>query len=364
MSFYLRKSVKAGPFRFNLSKSGVGVSAGVPGFRVGTGPRGNYVRLGGNRVTYRSTRPARPNQEVGWSPPPPAPVAEVLLEDVTGASAETLVPSGSGEIVDQLNAAAKRWRIFPWAPAALLVLLLAQPVVGAICLIPGIPGLIWLWYHDRARRTVVAFYDVNDSSAEWFQGLVDATSRLGECNGLWRVDASGRVQTSYQYKVNAGVSTIVSQSVAKVGLTPPRILATNIAVPSLSSKGAALFFLPDRVLVMSGKRFSDVSYAELAVDARPLRFTESGKVPRDAQQIDTTWQYVNVRGGPDRRFKNNIQLPVLLYGELYLSSPHGLRWQLQGSRPEAVANFGALLNETPRFVVDTIPASVLQDDGR
>jgi hypothetical protein len=46
MGFYIRKSVKAGPFRFNLSKSGLGVSAGIPGFRVGTGPRGNYVQMG------------------------------------------------------------------------------------------------------------------------------------------------------------------------------------------------------------------------------------------------------------------------------------------------------------------------------
>ena len=37
MGFYIRKSVKAGPFRFNLSKSGIGTSVGVRGFRVGTG---------------------------------------------------------------------------------------------------------------------------------------------------------------------------------------------------------------------------------------------------------------------------------------------------------------------------------------
>jgi hypothetical protein len=354
VSFYLRKSVKAGPFRFNLSKSGLGVSAGIPGFRVGTGPRGNYIRLGGNRVTYRSTQPRRSTEESGWNPPSPPPVAEVLLEDVTGASAETLVPTGSGDIVDQLNAAATSRRMFPWALGALLILLFAQPVVGAVCLIPGIPGLIWLWYHDGARRTVVAFYDVNDSTAEWFQGLVDATARLGECRGLWRVEASGRVQTSYQYKVNAGASTIVTRATAKVGLKPPRILATNIAVPSLTSGRTTLLFLPDRVLMKSEKKFSDVTYGELSVDARPLRFTESGKVPGDSQQIDTTWQYVNVRGGPDRRFKNNLRLPVMLYGELFLSSPHGLRWQVQASRPESVATFGALLNTTPTLAVDAI----------
>ena len=37
MGFYIRKSVKAGPFRFNLSKSGLGVSTGVPGFRIERG---------------------------------------------------------------------------------------------------------------------------------------------------------------------------------------------------------------------------------------------------------------------------------------------------------------------------------------
>jgi hypothetical protein len=38
MGFYIRKSVSVGPFRFNLSKSGIGVSTGIMGFRVGSGP--------------------------------------------------------------------------------------------------------------------------------------------------------------------------------------------------------------------------------------------------------------------------------------------------------------------------------------
>ncbi|WP_443189867.1 hypothetical protein [Microbacterium sp. RG1] len=29
-----------------MSRGGVGVSVGVPGFGVGTGPRGNYIRTG------------------------------------------------------------------------------------------------------------------------------------------------------------------------------------------------------------------------------------------------------------------------------------------------------------------------------
>lgn len=54
MGFYVRKSVRVGPLRFNLSKSGVGVPAGIKGFRVGSGPRGNYVHVGaGGFITVK-----------------------------------------------------------------------------------------------------------------------------------------------------------------------------------------------------------------------------------------------------------------------------------------------------------------------
>lgn len=352
MSFYLRKSVKAGPFRFNLSKSGVGVSVGVPGFRVGAGPRGNYVRVGGGGVQYRSTLRPAAHQEPAWTPPPPPPVADVLLEDVTGASATELVPSGPGDLVEQLNQAASRWRIFPWALGILVLVLLAQPVLGAILLLPGIPGLIWLWYQDRARRTVVAFYDVNDAAADWFQGLVDRAQTLAGTDAVWRVDASGNVQTTYQYKVNAGATTIVSRSNAKVSHDPPPVLATNIAVPSIAVGKAGMYFLPDRILVRDGKRFSDVPYRDLELAAGHLRFTESGRVPRDAQQIDTTWQYVNVDGGPDRRFKNNRQYPVMLYGEFVLASSGGLFWLLQCSQPSSAEAFVHALEAAPSEVAE------------
>jgi hypothetical protein len=40
MAWRFRKSIKLGPLRFNLSKSGIGTSIGVRGFRVGKDARG------------------------------------------------------------------------------------------------------------------------------------------------------------------------------------------------------------------------------------------------------------------------------------------------------------------------------------
>jgi hypothetical protein len=53
MGLFFRKSIGAGPFRVNLSKSGVGVSAGIRGARVGVGTRGPYVSAAKDGIYYR-----------------------------------------------------------------------------------------------------------------------------------------------------------------------------------------------------------------------------------------------------------------------------------------------------------------------
>lgn len=40
MGFYYRKSARIGPFRVNVSKSGIGYSIGTRGFRTGISARG------------------------------------------------------------------------------------------------------------------------------------------------------------------------------------------------------------------------------------------------------------------------------------------------------------------------------------
>ena len=58
MGFYYRKSVNLGPFRVNLSKSGLGYSVGGRRFRVGTTARGRKYTsfsIPGTGVGYRKS---------------------------------------------------------------------------------------------------------------------------------------------------------------------------------------------------------------------------------------------------------------------------------------------------------------------
>jgi hypothetical protein len=53
MAFYIRKAFKTGPVRLNLSKGGLGLSAGITGARVGINSRGTYVHGGRHGLYYR-----------------------------------------------------------------------------------------------------------------------------------------------------------------------------------------------------------------------------------------------------------------------------------------------------------------------
>ncbi len=365
-SFYLRKSVRAGPFRFNLSKSGIGVSAGVPGFRIGTGPRGNYIHAGRGGVYYRASLGAvrshahahpvhaRPERVPVWVPPAGG---DVPMADVTGASALELAPSGRGDIVAQLNTAARRPRYARWATIALIIIAFVKPPIGLIVALVCVPGVVWLAIREQARRSVVAFFDVNDEAAEWFERVVAACEGAAMMKRIWRINASGNVRTTHQYKVNAGASQLVARTDVAFSRSGPKVLKTNIVVPTLRSGKDSLHFLPDRLLVSQGRKFSDVTYDALTALVSDGRFIENEGVPRDATQVDTTWRYANVKGGPDRRFKNNRQLPVLAYSNLELSSSAGLNWLLQGSKSQGFVSLKQTIVHAPASLgVESEPA--------
>src|SRR6185369_17699305 len=82
------------------------------------------------------------------------------------------------------------------------------------------------------------------------------------------------------------------------------------------------------------------------------RFIESEVVPRDAQIVDNTWRFVNKNGSPDKRFNNNKQLPITLYGEIYFQSSTGLNELIQLSKPNmgsSLADAFKKLNSTQQL---------------
>jgi hypothetical protein len=340
MPFYIRKSVSVGPLRFNLSNSGIGVSAGVPGFRVGTGPRGNYVHMGRGGIYYRAT--------LNGGPPnarPTRPDADGLIAIESGDVA-AMTDSSSVGLLDELNTKRGRWQFWPFIAlgGAAIVLSAGEqlgPVISAA--VAGITVLAtWATYElDRMRKTTVILYDIEDDALQRLRPLYDAHDGLSQAGGMWHFAAAGATS---DWKRNAGASTLVRRSAIRPHAQPPRWVQTNIAVPALPVGRQTLYFFPDRVLVFDNNRVGAVNYEQLQIQVGQRQFIEEDPVPTDARVVGSTWRYVNKKGGPDRRFKNNRELPIALYEQLDFTSDTGLTERIQVSKIGAGEAFARALS--------------------
>lgn len=357
MGFYVRKSLKAGPFRFNLSRSGLGISAGVPGFRVGTGPRGNYVHMGTRGVYYRTSLDQKHRQHYLTDPhaypahPTDIGASEIHFVDVNGASPQQLTPTGADDLIEQLNQSAHRRPLTRWVVLAIVFVGLFTLPFGLLLWLLGIPFIWWVVQRDRGRRAVVVFYDVNDQHAQHFEWIHAAGTDLAHVKGIWRINESGALAPGHQRKVNAGAGALVRRTPVTISDHGPKHLVTNISVPSMSTGKINLYLLPDRILLEENRTFTDISYDAVRTTHRIEQFIESpAAIPSDSVQVGTTWQYVNLKGGPDRRFSNNPVLPVMRYARVELASSSGFRWILQISNTESAEKFSLSLQSKPLLV--------------
>ena len=75
--------------------------------------------------------------------------------------------------------------------------------------------------------------------------------------------------------------------------------------------------------------------------------------------VGRTWRYVNKKGGPDRRFKDNCEIPICAYEQVHLSSSTGLNEVIQLSCRGAGAALSAAFSSLQGLRTDeaTMPSS-------
>jgi hypothetical protein len=340
MGFYLRKSLSVGPFRFNLSGSGIGVSTGIKGFRVGTGPRGNYIHMGRGGLYFRASLPSGG----GHAAPRPVEPADTPqpqgteLEEIESGSTLQMVDSSSAALLEEINSKSRKMRLWPVALlasiAALGGLAVLQAPIWVYCVVAPLccGGVYAASLRDRLQKTVVLFYEIEPRFEEAYQALHNVFDRMRCCNGAWHIEARGDIQTLYEWKTHAGASSIVRRRAVAFRQGAPPYFKTNVLVPVVPAGRQTLYFFPDRLLVYAPEGIGAVLYAALEVDWSESRFIEVNSVPSDARVVDRTWRYVNKSGGPDRRFNDNPELPIALYEAVQFRSLSGLKELFQLSR--------------------------------
>ena len=350
MGFYMRKGFNFGPLRLNLSRSGLGASFGVKGARIGIGPRGSYIHVGRGGLYYRQSLTPGNGRRENFNTPLSPKIGEIIketnLQAITSAAASQMADSSAADVLRELNRVKKRFDRFP------LVLIVGIGVVTALLL----TGALW-WellsasvtacmlalyarHSDVIHGTAILRYDLDADSGNHFSQLKVAFRKITECDRVWHIGATGHTDDA---KRHAGATALVQRSKGEASFSKPPKVQCNIDVPTLRGGHKSLYFFPDHLLVYDSTGIGAVPYEQLEAESEDTRYIEEENVPRNATQVGTTWKYVNKNGDPDRRFNNNPQLPVMLYGLLSLSSKSGLKEVFQCSTPGVPKQIGTAL---------------------
>ena len=145
---------------------------------------------------------------------------------------------------------------------------------------------------------------------------------------VWRINSSERtsqIKSSAQYSV--------TRSATSVGVGVFNYIKSQYDVPIINDRTVQLYFYPKFLIAAtSPSSFSVVPYSSVSLNGLRRRFNEDEALPADSKHLGYTWKYVNKSGGPDKRFADNKQIPVMEYGDLTIDyAANSSRFQFSNS---------------------------------
>jgi hypothetical protein len=306
--------------------------------------------MGRGGIYFRQTLPSFDSPTIP-SEVPEQQSSSIDFKELETGNVSQMVDSSSVALLKEINSKAKKWLIWPWVLGISICLFITLVAVNAhvwiYCLLVPLclGGLAWAIFADKLRKTVVLFYELEPHIEEAYQDFHNAFDSLRSCGRIWHIKAQGDITTTYDWKVNAGADAIVRRKEINPQTGSPSYFKCNLAIPMIPAGRQRLYFLPDRILVWDTTGVGAIGFEQLGVKVGKLKFIEGGDVPSDAQIVDKTWKYLNKKGGPDRRFNDNVEIPIVLYEEILLTSKSGLQELFQLSRTGLGIHFDAAVKK-------------------
>ena len=353
MGFRYRNSINlGGGFKINLSKSGIGYSWGTKGFRVTKTARGttrrtysipgtgiSYVDETGsrnrNRNNQRSNRsiPQRSRQQ--YQPQPQTQFNNAPVRNIESAEISQFKAAEEGTISDALERTIR----LNWIGNMLLFGLVLAFIHPALVLVPIVGVILKIAAHTAGRVDLEYSFDAEKQDEHTRR--IDAWQLLVEGDKEWQVLSE---QFNSNTKGNAVAGRNLKRVECKIKKGHPYYTRTNVDTIEIRLHNReSLIILTDKVFFVRKRKVGMIDYSDFRISVSSVRFVERNGVPKDAQVVGQTWQYVNKNGTPDQRFKNNKQIPVCLYGQVFLRSSSGLNVELQISNIQNARDFEELI---------------------
>jgi hypothetical protein len=186
--------------------------------------------------------------------------------------------------------------------------------------------------------TISAKLEIAKEQAEPYFRMRDEFAALSQCSAIWDVK-SHRATNKVRERTTADMR--LDRQAVTFSLSNCHLIQWEQKVPHLqNANGGDLFLYPGFILYRATKEaFSVIDFHDVKQIGAVIRFHEEQGVPGDSEVIGQTWAKCNKDGSRDKRFANNYQIPIVLYGSLELKSETGLWEQFQFSNPERLQKF-------------------------
>lgn len=313
----------------NTSKSGIDCSVGSKGFRVAFMPDGRIQR------TIIMPETGMSSSE-GSSSTKQTTEAQGDYQSWTA----TARMSSRDEWCQHFESACREHfkQVFAWKAKiitafAVFVLLAFVATLDMWWLaVPAFPALIFAALVSKKPPAPIEVEYELPSEPNAYSKVCTFFVAINGCKELYHVRG---VTTGLRARTNAGSTQSLQMDKIRVLRDPKTHIKSNIICFFVRLKRLAFYVLPDITIVVKNRKdikVIETSTIQVHYHTRDVVWRKI--VPSDSVVVGKTWQNVNNDGSPDRRFKENYQIPIYRFGALEIDSPEGLHLVIYGSNAE------------------------------
>lgn len=361
MGFRYRKSLNlGGGFRVNLSKGGVGYSWGTRGYRVtrtasgrtrttysipGTGL--SWVSEKGGKGRRPRSASASGRHAAAGTPRTAAVPAQHAVDASLGAQTYAadsgVVFQPSSENARDFLDAIQRRSIAATVAAALagaaflILLLTGRPVPALVA--AALFGVVAIVLAQTMRVRIEYAFDPQSEAREALR--VQLISALAQCQGLWQVQM---INETASKKLNAGAENSARRKRVQIVKTTPDFVRTDEPFYMLDLIQGKAYLAPDRVILHNAAGWSVVEYSAIHASVATVKLAETEAPTPDSTIDGYIWRYTNADGSPDRRYRDNCQIPVCVRGQITFHTDDGFTAIFYLSSLDAAQKANAAIN--------------------
>ena len=202
----------------------------------------------------------------------------------------------------------------------------------------GVLLVILLYVTQKAKMTISLSYmgNLDEETSARFSSVREALEGLASSGRIWHLLDSAKLPKTGE------VVPSLEREPARVGLLPTPGIKADVPVWGIEAGEENFYFFPDGALIYRDDRYHPLPYNSLKVVFFSRRFFEEEDLPDDATVVERTWRFSRADGSPDPRYKkDNVEIPVVLYGLLQISTPSGPKVRLEVSDRRAASRFAS-----------------------